>query len=39
LFENVILRRIYEIVRKERKSEGRKKVAKEGSEGMRLVEN
>jgi len=30
LFENVVLRGIYGIVRKESKSEGRKKVVKEG---------
>jgi len=33
-FENVVLRAIYGIVRKESKSEGRKK----GEEGMRLEE-
>ena len=42
LFENVVLRRLFGIARKERKSKGRKKVAKEGrkegSEGMRLEE-
>ena len=32
LFENVVLRRKFGIVRKERKSEGRMKVAKEGRE-------
>ena len=30
LFVNVVLRRIYGTVRKERKSEGKKKFAKEG---------
>jgi len=38
LFENVVLRRLFGIARKERKSKGRKKVAKEGrKEGRKEV--
>jgi hypothetical protein len=36
LFEDVVLKRVFGIVKKDRKSEGRKKVTKEGRKEGRM---